>query len=69
MTYGEYFPNPGLLGTGAGAFATVSLLQGMFAEAIGTAFLGFFVFAITDNENPARPSSAVFRFLSGLRWQ
>ncbi len=66
MCYGEYFPNPGTLGTGAGAFAQVTHLQAMLGEAIGTAFLAFFVFAITDRRNPGRPAGALVAPFVGL---
>ncbi len=47
MVYGEYFPNPELFGTDEGAFAQVSHLQAMAAEAVGTALLALVVFAAT----------------------
>lgn len=53
MVFGEYFPNPAIIGIGA--CAQVTHLQAMLAEAIGTAFLAFFVFAVTDVANPGRP--------------
>lgn len=56
MVYGEYFPNPGLVAAGSLAAQSVSLLQAMLAEGIGTAFLAFFVFAVTDRRNPGRPA-------------
>ena len=66
MCYGEYFPNPGALGVTPEAFASVTPLQAMLAEAIGTAFLAFFVFAITDRRNPNRPQANGFALFIGL---
>lgn len=66
MCYGEYFPNPGAIGVTPEAFATVTHLQAMLGEAIGTAFLAFFVFAITDRRNPNRPQANGFALFIGL---
>ncbi len=66
MVYGEYFPNPAILGTSPEALASVTLFQAMLAEAIGTAFLALFVFAVTDAGNPNRPSGTFFALFVGL---
>lgn len=66
MVYGEYFPNPAIIGTSPEALASVTLFQAMLAEAIGTAFLAFFVFAVTDTRNPTRPSGTFFAVFIGL---
>jgi glycerol uptake facilitator protein len=66
MVYGEYFPNPAILGTCPEALASVTLFQAMLAEAIGTAFLAFFVFAVTDAGNAGRPSGTFFALFVGL---
>ena len=42
------------------------MLQAFCAEAIGTAFLGFFVFAVTDDRNSGRPSGSIVPVLIGL---
>jgi glycerol uptake facilitator protein len=55
MVYGEYFPNPGLLGTDASALASVSIEQAMLAEGLGTAVLVLCVFALTEPRNQGRP--------------
>lgn len=49
--FGEYFPNPGAYGTDEAAFAQVSVATAFLAEAIGTAFLLFFIMALTDPRN------------------
>jgi len=66
MVYGEYFPNPAIIGTSPEALASVTLSQAMLAEAIGTAFLAFFVFAVTDTRNPTKPSGTFFALFIGL---
>ena len=66
MLYGEYFPNPAIVGTTTKAFGSVTHAQAMLAEAIGTAFLAFFVFAVTDADNRNRPSGTFFAVFIGL---
>lgn len=66
MVYGEYFPNPATFGAAAKGTAAVTLLQAMLAEGIGTAFLAFFVFAVTDARNPGRPNGTGFAAFIGL---
>ena len=68
MVFGEYFPNPAMIGpnpalgvTAAEAFRQVPHLTAMFGEAIGTAFLACFVFALTEPRNPQAP-----RFMAPL---
>jgi len=60
MIYGEYFPNPAEVGTMAHALASVTHAQAMLAEAVGTAFVAFFVFAVTDRLNRNRPTGTLF---------
>jgi len=66
MAYGEYFPNPAVLGTTPDAFRSVTHLQAMLGEGIGTAFLAFFVFAVTDTRNRGRPSGTLSALFIGL---
>jgi glycerol uptake facilitator protein len=66
MMYGEYFPNPGAIGTTPEAFAQVSPSQAFFAEGLGTAFLAFFVFALVDERNKNRPGANLFALFIGL---
>ena len=63
MVYGEYFPNPTAQDPSP---QTVSLLQAMLAEGVGTAMLAFFVFAVTDRHNPGRPNGTFFAPFIGL---
>jgi len=55
--FGEYFPNPNPSDAAPleAQYAKVSLVQAMLAEGLGTAFLAFSVFALTDSRNRERP--------------
>ncbi|WP_342464852.1 aquaporin [Solidesulfovibrio sp.] len=66
MVFGEYFPNPGSFGTDPKAYATVSHIQAMATEAIGTAILVFFIFALTDMHNANRPNGSLFALFIDL---
>jgi glycerol uptake facilitator protein len=66
MIYGEYFPHPADVGTTAEALATVTHTQAMLAEVLGTAFLAFFIFAVTDRVNRNRPTGTLFAPFIGL---
>lgn len=58
MWFGEYFPNPAVYGTDAAAWAQVTVPVAFLAEALGAAFLVFFIFALTDKRNPLAPTQA-----------
>lgn len=66
MVYGEYFPNPIIAKTTKWPMGTVSLAQAMLAEGIGTAFLAFFIFAVTDPKNTGGPGTKLLPLLIGL---
>jgi glycerol uptake facilitator protein len=55
MMFGEYFPNPGIIGVTQEAYAQVSHATAMLAEGIGTAILLMFIFALTEVRNPNTP--------------
>jgi len=63
MVFGEYFPNPAMIGTTAEAYRQVSHVTAMFGEAIGTAFLACFVFALTEPRNSQAPRFMVPLFI------
>src|SRR5574340_531688 len=63
MVFGEYFPNPAMIGTSAEAYRQVPLLTAVLAEAIGTAFLASFIFALTEPRNTMTPRPAVPIFI------
>lgn len=64
--YGEYFPNPGVAKALGWAPEVVTTLQAMAGEFIGTAFLAFFVFAVTDPYNENGPGGQLLPILIGL---
>ncbi len=66
MIYGNYFPNPAIVGVNASALACVSQGQAMLAEALGTAFLAFFVFAMTHEHEGEKPAKILFGLMIGL---
>lgn len=66
MVYGEYFPNPDVARGRHWSDASVSHVQAMMAEAVGTAFLAFFVFAVTDVRNASGPGRRLLPLCIGL---
>lgn len=58
MWFGEYFPNPAIYGTTPAAFAQVTVFAAFIAEALGTAFLLFFIMALTDDRNNLAPQGS-----------
>jgi glycerol uptake facilitator protein len=63
MVFGEYFPNPAMIGTTPEAYAQVSRVTAFFGELAGTAFLACFVFALTEKRNPEKPRFMVPLFI------
>jgi glycerol uptake facilitator protein len=66
MVYGEYFPNPAIAKAMKWSDGSVSHVQAMLAEGIGTAFLAFFIFAITEPLNTGSPGSKLRPVFIGL---
>jgi len=66
MVYGEYFPNPDVARNRHWSDASVSHVQAMTAEAVGTAFLAFFIFAVTDIRNASGPGRRLLPLCIGL---
>lgn len=66
MVYGEYFPNPSVTASLPWMAEAVGLSQAMLAEGIGTAFLAFFVFAVTDAGNSSGPGKRLLPVFIGL---
>jgi glycerol uptake facilitator protein len=66
MVYGNCFPNPAVIGVTPEAIMSVSVTQAMLAEGIGTAFLVFFVFSLTEVRNPDRPEGGLVPAFIGL---
>jgi len=66
MVYGEYFPNPSVAASLHWMNEAVGPVQAMLAEGIGTAFLAFFVFAVTDARNQSAPGRRLTPVFIGL---
>ena len=56
MLFGEYFPNPAMIGTDAAARALVSAPQAAAVEGAGTAILALVIFALVDRRNGSLPA-------------
>jgi glycerol uptake facilitator protein len=65
MVYGEYFPNPDVAQSRHWSDESVSHMQAMMAEAVGTAFLAFFVFAVSDVRSASGPGSRLLPWCIG----
>lgn len=66
MIYGEYFPNPQIIGTRPDDLAKVNHTTAFVAEALGTGLLVFFVFALTEGRNGIAPSDRAIAFPIGF---
>jgi glycerol uptake facilitator protein len=66
MIFGEYFPNPAMFGTEAGAYALVAPWHAACVEGFGTAVLVFVIFALTATHNPAAPTANLVPFFIGF---
>ena len=65
-SFGEYFPNPALLGTGQEAQNIISPLEAAAVEALGTAIFLFMIFALADRRNAALPTKDFAPFFIGF---
>ena len=66
--YGEYYPNPTLRlhrEAEKDGVTTVGFAAAVFAEVLGTAFLAFCVFALTDRNNKGGPGQLLSPFFIG----
>ena len=55
MMFGEYFPNPAMIGVDDAARALVSPLEAAAVEALGTGILVLMIFALVDRRNSSLP--------------
>ncbi len=55
LMFGEYFPNPGMMGVDETAQALVSPLSAAAVEAVGTGILVLMIFALVDRRNSSLP--------------
>ncbi|MCC6144817.1 MAG: aquaporin, partial [Candidatus Hydrogenedentes bacterium] len=66
MLYGEYFPNPAVAQEVSWAAKGVTIFHAILGEGVGTAFLAFFVFAVTDPNNRNAPGKNLAPLFIGL---
>jgi len=66
MVYGEYFPNPAMAKANGWGPEVVTVWTAMLGEFVGTAFLAFFIFAVTDRCNGGRPGKSLLPLFIGL---
>jgi glycerol uptake facilitator protein len=66
MIFGEYGPNPALFGTAPATLAMLSPVAVMLIEALGTAILVFFIFALVDRRNRDAPGANLAPFFVGF---
>jgi MIP family channel proteins len=66
MIFGEYGPNPALFGTAPSTLTLLSPVAIMLIEALGTALLVFFIFALVDRHNRDAPGRALAPFFIGF---
>ena len=66
MVFGEYFPNPDIIGTDEAARSLISPAGAAFVEGFGTAILVLVIFALTDRRNAAIPTKNLVPILIGF---
>ena len=66
MMFGEYFPNPGMVGVDEGARALITPLGAAAVEAVGTGILVLMIFALVDRRNSSLPVEYLAPVLIGL---
>ena len=66
MMFGEYFPNPGMVGVDEGARALITPLGAAAVEAVGTGILVLMIFALVDRRNTSLPVKYLAPVFIGL---
>ncbi|MBI4298159.1 MAG: aquaporin [Chloroflexi bacterium] len=66
MSFGEYFPNPALFGTGPESHALISPVGAAIVEGFGTAILVFTIFALLDRRNSSLSAKYLAPVFIGL---
>ena len=66
MMFGEYFPNPGMVGVDESARALISPLGAAAVEALGTGILVLMIFALVDRRNTSLPVKYLAPVFIGL---
>ena len=65
MVFGEYFPNPDIIGTDDEARDLISPAGAAFVEGFGTAILVLVIFSLTDRRNAVIPTRNLVPILIG----
>ena len=66
MMFGEYFPNPGIMGVDETARALITPLGAAAVEAVGTGILVLMIFALVDRRNSSLPVKYLAPVFIGL---
>ncbi len=66
LMFGEYFPNPGMMGADEAARTLVSPLGAATVEGIGTGILVLMIFALVDRRNSSLPAKYLAPVFIGL---
>lgn len=66
MVFGEYFPNPDIVGTDEAAREVISAAGAVFVEGFGTAILVLVIFALTDRRRVSIPTRNLVPILIGV---
>ena len=66
MMFGEYFPNPDMVGVDEAARALLSPLEAAAVEALGTGILVMMIFALVDRRNSSLPVKYLAPVFIGL---
>ncbi len=66
MVFGEYFPNPGVYGTGEAAAGIISPVGAAFVEGFGTAILVLVIFSLTERQNAGLTTKNLTPLLIGF---
>ena len=66
MVFGQYFPDPGAVGTGQAALELMSPLGAMAVEALGTGIMVLVIFALVDRRNSTLTAKYLAPVLIGL---
>ena len=66
MMFGEYFPNPGMMGVDEAARALVSPWAAAAVEGVGTGILVLMIFALVDRRNTSLPVKYLAPVFIGL---
>ena len=66
MIFGEYFPDPNIIGVDEAARALMSAPMAAVVEGLGTAILALVIFSLSDRRNAALPNKGLAPFFIGF---